>query len=50
MFINAAKRCRKDDERERLIFDVACEPEAGDLVPGTGGIRKLRWAPAGHGK
>jgi hypothetical protein len=25
-------------------------PEAGDLIPGSGGIRKLRWGIAGRGK
>ncbi len=25
-------------------------PEAGKMVPGSGGIRKLRWAVAGRGK
>ena len=26
------------------------DPEAGNLIPGSGGIRKLRWAVAGRGK
>lgn len=25
-------------------------PEAGDVIPGSGGCRKLRWAAKGHGK
>ena len=25
-------------------------PEAGDVVPGSGGVRKLRWSIAGKGK
>jgi hypothetical protein len=25
-------------------------PEAGDLIPSTGGVRKLRWMRAGMGK
>ena len=25
-------------------------PEAGDIVPGSGGVRKLRWSTAGSGK
>jgi len=29
---------------------VAANPEAGDVVPGTGGLRKLRWGMAGQGK
>lgn len=30
--------------------DLAHHPAAGDLVPGTGGIRKLRWGLEGRGK
>lgn len=26
------------------------QPTAGDVVPGTGGVRKLRWSRAGMGK
>lgn len=25
-------------------------PRAGDIVPGSGGVRKLRWRAADHGK
>ena len=25
-------------------------PEAGDLIPGSGGVRKLRWKGSGRGK
>jgi hypothetical protein len=33
-----------DGERERLIAFVGANPEAGDVVPESGGIRKLRWS------
>lgn len=33
-----------------LINTLAVDPLAGSLVPGLGGIRKLRFAPAGRGK
>ena len=33
-----------------LINVLAADPTAGDLVPGLGGIRKLRFAPVGRGK
>lgn len=36
--------------REALIGFLAFNPEAGDAIPGTGGIRKVRWAVAGKGK
>jgi len=30
-------------------FIIRC-PEAGDIVPGSGGVRKLRWTLPGRGK
>ena len=38
------------DDRAALISALAADPTAGDLIPGLGGIRKLRFAPAGRGK
>lgn len=29
---------------------LAANPEAGDVIPGSGGCRKVRWARAGMGK
>ncbi len=37
-------------ERMDLIATLARNPEAGDVIPELGGIRKLRFAPAGRGK
>lgn len=39
-----------DDEYRDLQQELAREPEAGDVIPGTGGFRKLRWADARRGK
>jgi len=33
-----------------LVDYLAHNPTAGELVPGTGGVRKLRWALEGRGK
>jgi hypothetical protein len=33
-----------------LQSELARHPELGDLMPGTGGFRKLRWADARRGK
>ena len=33
-----------------LVDYLAYNPSAGDLIPGTGGVRKLRWALEGRGK
>lgn len=29
---------------------IAIHPDAGDVVPGAGGVRKVRWSRAGSGK
>ena len=39
-----------EEEREELISYLAEHPNSGDLIKGTGGIRKLRWARRGGGK
>jgi hypothetical protein len=35
---------------EEMETAVLADPEAGDVIPGTGGIRKVRFAMAGRGK
>lgn len=39
-----------DDEYSALQRYLLAQPGAGDVVPHTGGVRKLRWARAGAGK
>jgi hypothetical protein len=39
-----------DDERAEIVTYLAYHPEAGDLMPGTGGARKLRFTGGGKGK
>lgn len=39
-----------DDEYAALQWALALRPEAGAIIPGSGGIRKLRWAGKGRGK
>src|SRR5262249_23072861 len=39
-----------DDELFGLMESLAIHPEAGKVIPGSGGLRKLRWAGKGHGK
>ena len=39
-----------DDELRDLQLALIANPEAGDIVPGSGGVRKLRWAARGRGK
>lgn len=39
-----------DDDYRVLQHTLAANPEAGDVVPGGGGIRKIRFALPGQGK
>ena len=39
-----------DDEYLGLQAFMLKYPEAGKIVPGSGGVRKLRWSIAGRGK
>jgi mRNA-degrading endonuclease RelE of RelBE toxin-antitoxin system len=36
--------------RAGLVLFLALNPHAGDVIPETGGVRKLRWALPGRGK
>lgn len=40
----------KSSERDELVDFLARQPEAGEEIPGTGGVRKLRWGGKGKGK
>lgn len=39
-----------DTEYSALQIELASRPDAGDIIPGSGGIRKLRWKLEGKGK
>ena len=39
-----------EDERGEFAAFLSVTPNAGDVVPGSGGIRKVRWSRAGSGK
>ena len=38
------------DGIEALAVYLIDHPDAGDVIPGSGGLRKLRWAAKGKGK
>jgi hypothetical protein len=50
LFLARAERLMSDTEREALVTQVAADPTAGDLVRGTGGLRKMRIPLQGRGK
>jgi len=39
-----------DEERLAFIAYIAAHPDAGDIVPSTGGVRKVRWGVDSRGK
>jgi hypothetical protein len=39
-----------DDEYLRLQLALISRPASGNVVPGSGGLRKLRWRGSGRGK
>lgn len=47
------RQCAKifsDEEKLELIDFIANNPLSGDEIPGTGGVRKVRFAASGRGK
>jgi len=50
MFLRYAQRVWNDLEREEFVSWIAENIEAGDVIPGTHGLRKVRWSRAGMGK
>jgi hypothetical protein len=49
-FVRQAEQILPEEERLDLIEHLARNPEAGAVMPGTGGVRKLRWGIGGRGK
>ena len=49
-YIRRAEKLLSEDERQEIVSYLALHPKTGDLIEGTGGIRKLRWARGGRGK
>ena len=39
-----------DEDYAEFQRELADDPEAGDVIPGSGGLRKIRMAAKGHGK
>ena len=39
-----------DDEYSDVQRTLAADPDVGPIIPGSGGVRKLRWGQPGRGK
>lgn len=49
-FRKAVKKLYSESEIKELAKFLAYNPESGPIIPGTGGLRKMRWALSGKGK
>ena len=50
VFQRQAKEVWTEAEHDEFVLYIAGNPEAGDVIPETGGVRKVRWGRAGTGK
>ncbi len=50
MFTRQSEKLFDEEEKRQLINALAEDPRAGVLIPGAGGVRKLRYASSGRGK
>jgi hypothetical protein len=50
IFIKYSAEVWTEPERVAFVNWIAASPEAGGVIPGSGGCRKVRWSTAGSGK
>ena len=50
IFLRYAAEVWTEAEREAFVAFIAANPEAGAVIRGSGGCRKVRWSIAGQGK
>ena len=50
LFTRLVEQYLTDEEYSLLQQELIENPEVGSVIPGAGGVRKMRWALAGRGK
>lgn len=50
VFTRQLKELLRDESYSELQWFLAMQPNAGDMIQGTGGLRKVRWTSHGSGK
>jgi hypothetical protein len=50
VFTRQVQAFRSDEEYRQLQSELIVRPDAGFIIPGSGGLRKVRWGYRGHGK
>jgi hypothetical protein len=49
-YLRTASKLLTETDRREIVDYLAANPDAGDLMEGTGGVRKIRWGRDGRGK
>jgi hypothetical protein len=49
-FLKAVKKLFSEDDKRKLYTSLVENPEQGDIIQGTSGIRKMRFALGNKGK
>jgi len=50
VFTKQVQKLLTDEEYQQLQADLVTRPEIGSVIPGSGGLRKVRWSMPGRGK
>ena len=50
IFTRELQNLMSDDDYRTLQSALLLRPEAGPIIPGSGGVRKVRWGLSGKGK
>ena len=49
-YTEIAEKYFREEERQEIVDYLARNPKKGDVIPGTNGLRKLRWGKDNKGK
>jgi len=50
VFTRQIQKLLDDESKQCLLDTLIAAPNAGDIIKGSGGLRKLRWGGSGKGK
>jgi mRNA-degrading endonuclease RelE of RelBE toxin-antitoxin system len=50
VFTKQVQKFLSDEEYRELQADLAVHPDSSPIIPGSGGLRKVRWGYSGQGK
>jgi len=50
IFTRRVTELLSDEDYRLLQATLLARPDAGPIIPGSAGLRKIRWSASGHGK